>query len=158
MALGAKDIDAAEIAGSLMNFGKVLVPRHILTKVTPLTPEELQRVRESILTSADILSIIGFDGPVVPTLRQVLEHFDGTGVPEGLQGAAILTTAQIVAASNAFVALVSPRAHRDGLARQQALGRLHDDADKAYDHRVVAALENVVEGKMSKLAWLASLK
>ena len=41
-----------------MNFGKVLVPREILTKTTALTPEELQRVRDSILTSADILSII----------------------------------------------------------------------------------------------------
>jgi len=55
MVLDEKLIETAEIAGSLMNFGKVLVPREILTKTTPLSAEELQRVRDSILTSADIL-------------------------------------------------------------------------------------------------------
>lgn len=158
MGLDARHADAAEIAGSLMNFGKVLVSRSVLTKTSPLTPEELQRVRDSILTSADILSIIGFDGPVVPTLRQVLERYDGTGVPQGLSGDAIMLTARIVAVANAFVAMVSPRAHREGMPFREALQRMMADGGSIYDQRVLLALNNYVENRPNKLDWLMAAR
>lgn len=158
MGIEPKMIETAEIAGSLMNFGKVLVSRSILTKTTPLTPEELQRVRDSILISSDILAIIGFDGPVVPTLRQVLERFDGTGAPSGLKGDDILMTARIVAVANAFVAFVSPRAHRDGLSFKDALQCMMAEAGHAYDRRVLIALSNYIENRPNKLDWLTSSK
>ncbi|MDD3181446.1 MAG: PAS domain-containing protein [Alphaproteobacteria bacterium] len=151
-------IEAAEIAGSLMNFGKVLVSRRILTKTSALTPDELQRVRDSILTSADILAIIGFDGPVVPTLRQVLERYDGTGVPEGLKGEDIMVTARIVSAANAFVAFVSPRAHRDGLSFKEALSAMAGEAGKSYDERVLVAMAHFIENRPAKLDWLVANK
>lgn len=147
-------VDAAEIAGSLMNFGKVLVSRRILTKTSALAPEELQRVRDSILVSADILSIISFNGPVVPTLRQVLERFDGSGEPEHLKGDQILITARIVSAANAFVAFVSPRAHREGLSFQEALRVLGGDADKAFDEQVLLAMTRYIEKNEPELDWL----
>ncbi len=158
MGLNKNNIEAAEIAGSLMNFGKVLVSRSVLTKTTPLTADELQRIRDSILTSADILSIIGFEGPVVPTLRQVLERYDGQGVPEGLKGEAILVTARIVTAANGYVALVSPRAHRDGLSPQETLRRMTEDTGKIYDQRVLIALSNYIENRPNKLDWLTATK
>ena len=151
-------IEAAEIAGSLMNFGKVLVSRRILTKTSSLTPEELQRVRDSILTSADILAIIGFDGPVVPTLRQVLERYDGSGVPEGLKGDNIMITARIVSAANSFVAFVSPRAHRDGLSFKDALSAMANDSGKAFDERVLIAMTHYIENRPNRLDWLLSNK
>lgn len=158
MGLSPTLIETAEVAGSLMNFGKVLVSRSILTKTTALTPEELQRVRDSILTSADILAIIGFEGPVVPTLRQVLERFDGGGVPDGLKGDAILVTSRIVAVANAFVAFVSPRAHRDGLSLSEALKCMMNEAGKTFDERVLIALGNYIENRPNKLDWLTMSK
>ncbi len=158
MRLDDRQIETAEIAGSLMNFGKVLVSRSVLTKTAPLTAEELQRVRDSILTSADILSIIGFEGPVVPTLRQVLERYDGTGVPDGLKGDDIMVTARIVTVANAFVALVSPRAHRDGLPFKDAMRCMMAEAEKIYDQRVLIALSHYMENNPNKLDWLAATK
>ena len=158
MGLSEKEIEAAEIAGSLMNFGKVLVERDILTKTTPLTQEELQRVRDSILTSADILSIIGFDSPVVPTLQQVQERFDGSGIPHGLRGEEIMITARVVAVANTFVAFVSPRAHRDSMTHKEAIQRLMQDAGKNYDERVIVALAHFVENRPNRLDWLVPAK
>lgn len=154
MVLGEQDIETAEIAGSLMNFGKVLVPRSILTKTSALTPEELRQVRESILTSADILSLIDFSGNVVPTLRQVLERYDGTGVPNRLKQDAILITARIVSVANAFVALVSPRAHRPSLDTDSAMQALMRDADRQYDRKVIDILAKCVKNKGRQLSWL----
>ena len=158
MNLSEREIEAAEIAGSLMNFGKVLVSRSILTKIESLTPEELQRIRDGILTSADILSPIDFGLPVVITLRQVMERFDGKGAPAHLKGDAILLSARIVAVANAFVALVSPRAYRAGLDVPQALRNLNHDADKAYDPQVVAALKTYLDKNAAHIEWLATKK
>lgn len=156
MQLPERDIEAAEVAGSLMNFGKVLVSRSILTKIESLTPDELQRIRDGILTSADILSPIDFGLPVVPTLRQVLERYDGKGVPQHLKGEATLLTARIVSVANAFVALVSPRAYRPGLPVNDAWQRLAEDADKAYDGQVITALKAYLDQHAAGIEWLSA--
>ncbi|MBY0428893.1 MAG: PAS domain-containing protein [Alphaproteobacteria bacterium] len=145
MNLDEQSIEACRIAGSLMNLGKVLVPRSLLIKNTALTPDELRLVRKSILTSADILSLISFQVPVIPTMRQVLERYDGTGVPEARKGENILETTRIIVVANAFVALVSPRAHRDGLSIDNALSILKKDAGVIYDPRVVDILTKYLQ-------------
>ncbi len=157
MGLDESQTEAVEIAGSLMNFGKVLVPRHLLTKESALTPEELDRVRQGMLASADIVSIIGFDSPVIPTLREVLEHVDGSGQPAGLKGNEILLPARIVTLANAFVALVSERAHRRALPVAAALQNVENDAGKLYDPEVVQILRRVVTNPPPDLDWLRSL-
>ncbi|MGB9154553.1 MAG: HD domain-containing phosphohydrolase, partial [Alphaproteobacteria bacterium] len=158
MNLPEREVDAAEIAGSLMNFGKVLVSRSILTKTEGLTPDELQRIRDSIMTSSDILSQIDFNMPVVPTLRQALERFDGTGVPDGIKGDEILMTARILAVANAFVALVSPRAYRPGIDFMIACQNLARDGGKAFDPRVIDALDRFLKKNAAKISWLAMTK
>jgi response regulator RpfG family c-di-GMP phosphodiesterase len=60
----------AELAGAMMNLGKITVPREIFTKHEKLNAEELTIIMESILKSADMVEGIGFDGPVSETLRQ----------------------------------------------------------------------------------------
>jgi HD-GYP domain-containing protein (c-di-GMP phosphodiesterase class II) len=157
LGLATELVETANIAGSLMNFGKVLVSQEILTKNTALTSEELKTVHESILTSVDILSIIGFDIPVIPTLKQVLERQDGSG-PHALRGESILITARVVIAANAFVALVSHRAHRAGHEPQKALDILQKDCDRLYDKAVVEALQRFLEKGAGRLAWLMPKK
>jgi PAS domain S-box-containing protein len=140
MELDDSAVEACRVAGSLMNLGKVMVPREVLIKVAPLMPDELKLIRKAILASADILSLISFEAPVIPTLRQVLERYDGTGAPEGRKGENILLTARIVALSNALVALVSPRAHRPGMSIDDAFKILEKDSGAAFDPRLVKEL------------------
>jgi PAS domain S-box-containing protein len=158
LVLAERDIDAASIAGSLLNFGKVLVPRELLTKKGALSVEELKLIREAMLNSSDVLSMIDFACPVVPTLKQSQERYDGTGAPYGLMADQILMTARVVAVANAYVALVSSRAHRPGLTGHDALQQLMGDADKAYDRKVVTALANYIANRKNKPEWLRVAK
>lgn len=153
MELGGPQASAAEIAGALMNLGKILVPRELLTRPGNLTQEELSTIRSSVLKSADLLEGIEFEGPVVETLRQIQAHWDGSGSPQGLGGEDILISARIVAVANAFVGMVSARAHRDGMALDQAALLLFNDADTIYDRRPVAALVHYLENKHGLEQW-----
>ena len=143
----------AELAGAMMNLGKILVPRELLIKPSNLTSDELSIIRSSMLKSADLIKDIEFEGPVCETLTQIQAHWDGSGQPTGLSGNDILLPARIVSVANAFVAMVSTRAHREGMDMNKAIQLLMADADKIYDRRPVVALMNYLENKNGYDEW-----
>jgi len=143
----------AELAGAMMNLGKILVPRELLVKPTNLTADELTVIRSSMLKSADLVDGIEFEGPVAETLRQIQAHWDGTGQPKDLAGENILLSARIVSVANAFVGMTSARAHRHGMSMKKAIQILMADADKIYDRRPVVALMNFLENKNGFDLW-----
>jgi PAS domain S-box-containing protein len=153
MALPEVEIETAAIAGAVMNVGKALVPVELLTRSGELTEDEKRQVRESVEASADLLERVPFEGPVAQTLRQINEHWDGTGTPLGLKGEAILLPARVVAVANAFVAMSSARAWRPGIGPDAALARLLPEAGKTYDRAVVAALVSRYDTRGAKDAW-----
>ena len=88
-------------------------------------------------------------------IRQVQERWDGSGRPKGLAGEDIMMGARIVAAANAFVAMVSQRAYRHRPASfDEALNMLLGDSGIAYDRRVVSALMNVVDNRGAREDWV----
>ncbi len=153
MALDMTHRATVETAANLMNLGKVLVPTEILTKTGRLSNAEMKQVRDSILHSADFVAGIEFDGPVLQTLRQLQERVDGTGYPLGLKGEEILLPARILAVANAFVSMVSPRAWREAIGMDQAMENLRRERDGAFDRRVVAALDHVLENAGGAERW-----
>ncbi|WP_169570189.1 HD domain-containing phosphohydrolase [Sneathiella limimaris] len=146
-------IRTVDIAGNLMNLGKILVPTEILTKAGNLTTEEMEIVRDSLFASADLLEEVKFNLPVAETLRQLQEHWDGTGKPRGLKETAINEAARIIMVANAFVGMVSPRAYRDAFDFSKAVGILMEDADKRYDRRPISALINYLDNRGGRDRW-----
>ena len=146
-------VDTVSKAASLMNLGKILVPRELLVKTDKLTEEEFALVRDAIGAGPGLIEGVEFDGPVVDTLRQMRERVDGTGVPLRLAGERILVTARIVAVANAFVAMVSPRAHRAGMDFDSALDQLFGECGQAWDRPVVVALANHLDNRGGRNNW-----
>ncbi|RMF67459.1 MAG: hypothetical protein D6740_11880 [Alphaproteobacteria bacterium] len=124
----------------------------MLLKKGRLSEDELALVRNAMKKSADLLTGVEFDGPVVETLRQLQARVDGTGDPP-LKGEEILITARILAVANAFVAMVSPRAHRKGLSIDEALAELQKEAGTRFDRGVVAALAHQIENLDGRRRW-----
>lgn len=145
MELPEEERRALDMAANLANVGKIFLPREILIKTDPLTDDEQAQLRRHVQYSLDILSNLDFDGPVLEIIGQKQEHLDGSGYPNGLQEEQIRLSARILAVANAFVALVSPRAWREGLDPEAALDRLLADAGSRYDRQVIAALFHAVE-------------
>lgn len=146
MGLDTIQVKTAEIAGRLMNIGKIAVPAEMLTAKRSLKADESKLIQQSILASADLLEGIAFDGPVVQTIRQSQEAMDGTG-PLKLEGEDILLTARITHVANSFVAFTSPRAYRKSEKPENALKTMLEKADQIYDRSVLAALIHHIENE-----------
>jgi HD-GYP domain-containing protein (c-di-GMP phosphodiesterase class II) len=147
MGLTETEMDTAESAANLLNLGKIMIPPEVLAKAGDLTEEERRLLRNSVQVSADIIQDIEFDGPVVETLRQAQERWDGSGQPRGLKGEEILITARIIGVANALIGMISDRAFRQGMSMDAAIEILFKEAGKAYDRRVVAALVNYLDNR-----------
>ena len=150
MGLTEVETETADIAGNLLNLGKILIPEDVLSKTGQLTEAERDMIKNSIQTSADLLQGIEFDGPVVLTLRQAQANWDGTGQPPGLAGDAIVVTARVIAVANAFIGMISERAFRSALSIDDAIENLMKGSGKAFDRRVVAALVNYLDNRSGR--------
>ena len=153
--MGLDDVmaETAETAGSLMNVGKLLVPADLLTRPGDLGDDEVQHIRECISAGAGLLADVPFPGPVVETLHQMTEKWDGSGTPRGLSGDEIVVTARIVAVANAFVAMLNPRAWRPGADFDQAVDAMLAASGTDFDRAVVAALVNRLENHGGRIEW-----
>lgn len=157
MNLSDVDIETAEIAGNLLNLGKILIPESVLAKTEGLTDEERGMIRNSIMTSAQLIRGIEFDGPVVETLQQAQANYDGTGNPP-LKGDEIVVTARVIAVANAFIGMISDRAFRQALSIDEAIEALMKGVGKAFDRRVVAALINYLDNHGGRDALAGAAK
>ena len=153
MELDEKTVDAVEIAGRLMNLGKLHVPRAILTKRDSLSAEETDIALRALDRTAYLLKDIEFEGPVIDVIRQCREHWDGSGRPAGLAGEEISLGARILIVANAFVAMTSPRAYRDDIKFDLTLDAIMERAGKTFDRRVVAALVHQFENTGGQERW-----
>lgn len=153
MALPDDRIEALAMAAQLANLGKLNLPRELLTKMQPLTSDEQVRMHSSVLDTINILKDLEFDGPVIDIISQKNEFLDGSGYPSGLQSDAILKESRILSVANAFVAMSSARAYRQGKSVREVMDTLLAQADTQYDRQVIAALFHVAENRADWNSW-----
>ena len=151
--LDAKRCEALELAALLANIGKLFVPKDILIKMEPLSEAENEMLKKHIDYAIDILKQLAFEGPVVEIIAQKNEYLDGSGYPKGLQGDDILLESRILAVANAFVAMASSRAYREGRPIEEVIDILLEQSSGQYDRHVVAALFHIAENKTDWHKW-----
>ncbi len=144
--LNPQDRSTLDTAASLCNIGKILIPKEVLTKTTPLTNEEMSILVSEMEYVRQILGKIDFPGDVLGTILQKNAHLDGSGQPKGIGSDEMQLAARILCTANAYVAMVSPRAYREKMDSQEALDALLKK-DIWYDRTVLAALFHVMENK-----------
>ena len=131
-----------DVAAKLSQIGKVIVPRHILTKSARLEPAERAVMEQHIENAAEILKGIDFGLPVLDAVCQMHERLDGGGYPNKLRGPDIVPAARVLGVCDVFCARIEPRSYRAGIAPTSALEILEQNSAR-YDPQVVAALREV---------------
>jgi len=91
--------------------------------------------------AAAALAALGVDDPVwLATAAQHHEALDGSGYPAHLQGDAISIEARVLAIVDKYCAMISERAHRDGLPADAALRQMLVSNGKGLDTGLAARL------------------
>ncbi|MSR08877.1 MAG: HD domain-containing protein [Gammaproteobacteria bacterium] len=143
------------LAATLANIGKIMLPSELLTKTEPLTTADRELLRKHVDYSLQLLKGLDFEGHVLEAIAQKQELLDGSGYPRGLTQQQMTLSGRILSVANAFVALVSVRAYRQGFSIEAALEELLRNAGTQYDRRVIAALFHVAENRRDWSQWAA---
>jgi putative nucleotidyltransferase with HDIG domain len=128
-------------AALMHDIGKLAVPRELLNKPGPLTPDEYDEVRRHNQVCVQILSRVAFLRSTIVVATDQHGHFaasDAAGHPEVLEG-------WIVAVADAFDAMTSTRAYRRALSQPVAFAELRQGSGTQFHPGSVAALIKVIE-------------
>jgi response regulator RpfG family c-di-GMP phosphodiesterase len=158
LGLEADTVEQVRLAGRLHDVGKIGIRESVLNKPGKLTAEEYEHVKDHVRIGLEILSpLLSHLGPTLDFIRDHHEHWDGAGYPRGLTGEEITLGGRILAAADAFDALISRRAYRDGVDACIAMQVLEQAVGQLLDPQVFATLKVIVERNQSLIfidAWV----
>jgi HD-GYP domain-containing protein (c-di-GMP phosphodiesterase class II) len=146
MGLDARQRRSLEFGALLHDVGKIAVPKEIINKPGPLSPDEWALIRLHTIDGQRLLDRVGgVLQDVGRIVRSSHERWDGTGYPDGLAGEDIPVEARIVACCDAFNAMTTHRSYRTAMSVEVALDELRDGAGSQFDPEVVRSLLRVLE-------------
>jgi two-component system cell cycle response regulator len=145
LGLDAEERDEVRRAAELHDVGKMAIPDAILTKPGPLDQAEWEFIRKHTLIGERIIGAAPALVPVARLVRSSHERWDGGGYPDGLAGEAIPLGSRIIAACDAYEAMVGERPYSVAMVDARALEEMDNGAGGQFDPRVAAAVRRVVE-------------
>jgi putative nucleotidyltransferase with HDIG domain len=142
-----------EFGALLHDIGKIAVPGEIINKPGPLDDDEWAVMKLHTVEGQQMLDRIGgVLGEVGRVVRSSHEHYDGSGYPDGLAGAAIPIEARIVSCCDAFSAMTTTRSYRQAMSTESAREELVRNSGTQFDPDVVNALLELMPSDHAVLA------
>lgn len=148
-------VHCASLAGQLHDVGKILVPKDIWTKATPLSQHEWQQVRRHPDDGYRLAFAVPGLTDVAEVIRQHHERIDGTGYPDRLAGHQIRIEARIVAVCDTWAAMLADRPYNAAYTEDRAREELLRYSGNLFDPDVVDAFLRLHrEGRLGTLTPL----
>jgi putative nucleotidyltransferase with HDIG domain len=137
VAVGTQDKDELKVLvlGALLHdLGKLIIPKHILNKVGPLSIEEKEIFQSHTKCGFEILR----KDPQIPLFAahiafQHHEQFDGKGYPRQLAGSSILPFARIVSIANEYDNLIADKPGQPGLKMHVAYETIVSGVNRLFE-------------------------
>jgi putative two-component system response regulator len=146
--LGLDDdsIVALKRAGFLHDLGKIAVPDDILKKGTNLSPEEWAIMKLHPVTGENICKPLKSLRLVLPIIRHHHEHTDGSGYPDGLEGADIPVLPRVLQVVDVYDALCTARPYKPPLPHELAAQTMREESRRGlWDPELVAEYFSMLE-------------
>lgn len=142
----AKDRWTFLIAASMVNFGKLSVPKEILYKKAKLTDNEYELLKSNIYHNKNALnSIYGFQD-ITKWATRHQERLDGSGYPSKIEAKDLSLKERLMTVLNTYDALISKKVYRDAFSQKEVFEILSLKAKNYHlDATIIEDLKNIRE-------------
>lgn len=154
--LNSEELELLDLAASVQDIGKLVIPEKILKKESELSEEEWSMIKMHPIISVEILQTVDEFKEIVPIIKHHHENYDGTGYPEGISGEEIPKLARILSIADAYAAMLSRRPYRNSLTKEEAKRAIIEQKGRQFDPKFVDEFIKVLdkekgEGKAQSL-------
>jgi diguanylate cyclase (GGDEF)-like protein len=144
LGVSGAELEALRYAAGLHDIGKLAIPDDVLEKPGPLSEDEWELIRRHTVVGERILATAPALERSARLVRWSHERIDGQGYPDGLRGDEAPLAARVIAAANAYDAMLREQPYRPARSPEEAVAELRRCAGTQFDAGVVAALEGVI--------------
>jgi HD-GYP domain-containing protein (c-di-GMP phosphodiesterase class II) len=138
LALDGDTLRTLALGCTLIDVGMSQLPKELLTRAGPLTPDEADDVRGHVARGLAILEESGLeDRDVAAIVAGHHEWWDGSGYPRGTRGRKIPMLARVAGLVDAYDAMITPRPWAPARSSFEAIQELQDLADRRFQRELV---------------------
>ncbi len=137
--LNTSELVTLSQAAYLHGIGDIFVPGGLLSRKDSLTENESKFVMSAREQGLMLLENLSDCEEITLSIRHIPEHYDGSGLPNGLGGIQIPLNSQIIAVAKAYDEMVFSDSSSFGRTESEALAELHAASGRKFDPAVVNA-------------------
>jgi len=147
------ELGVLEKAGYLHDIGLICIPGAILEKSQPLSPREMQIIKQHCVLGEKLCHPVAALKGVLPVIRHHHERLDGSGYPDNLLGDDVPRLAQIFAVVDVYEGMRLWRPYRASMSEMQAIKMLAEEVDNGLWNRQIfeAFRDKVLPGMDARL-------
>ncbi len=131
------ELGVLEKAGYLHDIGLICIPGAILEKPQPLSPREMQIIKQHCVLGEKLCHPVAALKGVLPIIRHHHERLDGSGYPDNLAGDDVPRLAQIFAVVDVYEGMRLWRPYRASMTEIQAIKLLAEEVDNGMWNREI---------------------
>jgi len=143
--LNREDRETLRLAAQLHEIGMIAIPDEVLNKQGVLTTEDWALIRQYPAIGAGFLEKVPALRHLAPIVRHHHEHYDGVGYPDGVKGEAIPFLARVLAAADAFAAIVGDWVGHKAKPAAVARTQFTESAGTQLDPSIVSAFVQALD-------------
>lgn len=140
------DLEVLIKCGIYHDIGKLAIPRNIVEKAGPLTPEEYTVMKSHTMRGYNILKDLKLDRRVKLAAMMHHERSDGSGYPLSVKADQLDSMTKIVAIADVYEAMTAPRKYRKAKCPFEAVKIFESSGLSLYDTKyLMTFLEHITQ-------------
>ena len=143
--LNERQMANLELLVRVRDLGHVNAPAGLLSKTDPLTERDWELIQQHVERGYRIVGSSPEMRDVADLILQHHEHYDGNGYPNGISGNKIAIECRIMAAAEAYIAMLGGRPYRPAKTREEAIEELRELSGTQFDPDIVFYIDTMLE-------------
>ncbi|MBU3184814.1 HD-GYP domain-containing protein [Clostridium estertheticum] len=140
------------IYGAYMHdIGKINIPKEILNKNMPLTPDEWEIMKQHSVNGVEIIKSVESLKEIAPLILYHHERYDGNGYPDNLKGKDIPYLVRMLTVVDCFDAMTSSRPYNIRKTYKEAIEELKTCSGKQFDKEIADSFIEVIRENENRI-------